>query len=125
MLAVTLTAGGCGKPYFEEISPDYSKGRSIRANEDDVVIHVSSCTPDKRVLYGDFGATMLAVRGPEKEGCHILYVTEMEQSGWQWDEAKTCVVPAALARVVMSTLDSRGLDTSPLIDYCSPAFILK
>ncbi|MCP4046181.1 MAG: hypothetical protein GY732_09355 [Gammaproteobacteria bacterium] len=69
--------------------------------------------------------TLLAVSGAQKKGCRILYVTEMEQSGWEWDDAKTCVVPSALGRVVMSTKDLRGLDTSPMIEHCVPASIHK
>lgn len=116
--ALAVNADGSHKAWFQAVDADYSADRSIRVDKKTMTINLSNCTRDKIVFFGDSGSTLLAVGGLQTGHCQVRYVTEMEQSGWQWDKARNCLVPTELAYVVMPIQGAFGLQTLPLQGYC-------
>ncbi len=105
---------------FKTIQSDYSANRSILVNDGVTTLRLSDCTADRRSLFGSLGSALIAIEGKHETLCQIHYVTEMEGSGWEWDNAITCAVPITTGSISLPVHSIYGIDTSPLKQYCAP-----
>ena len=98
--------------------PDLSGDRTLRDNQDQVLIDFSKCKPDVRRFDVNFGSTTVEITGKENNICSLNYGGEVENPDWDGKLTSSCKIPASLGERHFRK-GRYGVDLSAIRKYCS------